>query len=88
MKSALTTEELKDDLAVSIARILAAANSKASELGIEPAERLITITQDFENGPRWRVNYGPKQSVGRRGGDLIIEIDATDYNVKRVLRGQ
>ena len=79
---------MKDNLAVALAHIFAAANSKARELGVSPAESLITITQDFENGPRWRVNYGPKESVGRRGGDLIIEIDATDYNIKRVLHGQ
>src|SRR5258708_7498272 len=84
----LIDEELKVDLATSLGRAFTVANSKAGVLGINPADSFITITQNFEHGPRWRVNYGPKECVGRRGGDLIIEIDATDYNVKRVLRGQ
>jgi hypothetical protein len=36
----------------------------------------------------WRINYGPKDYVRRRGGDLIIEIDPTDASVRQVLRGQ
>jgi hypothetical protein len=36
----------------------------------------------------WRIHYGPKDYVGRRGGDLIIEVDPADASVKQVLRGQ
>jgi hypothetical protein len=43
----------------------------------------------FFNGQLlWRINYGPKDYVGRRGGDLIIEVDPSNANVKQVLRGQ
>lgn len=30
----------------------------------------------------WRVNYSPKDYVGRRGGDLIVEVDASDGTIK------
>jgi hypothetical protein len=36
----------------------------------------------------WRINYGPKDYIGRRCGDLIIEVNPTDASVKQVLRGQ
>ena len=36
----------------------------------------------------WRVNYGPKEYVGRRGGDLLLEVDPSDASVKRVQWGQ
>lgn len=88
MNATLTADVLQDDLAVSLARVLAAANKRARELGVDVLQSLITITQNFENGPRWRVNYGPKDYVGRRGGDLIIEVDAGDISIKQVLRGQ
>lgn len=71
-----------------LARVLAAANKRARELGVDVLQSFITITQSFENGPRWRVNYGPKDYLGRRGGDLIIEVDAGDISIKQVLRGQ
>jgi hypothetical protein len=85
---ALTTDILQDDLAVLLARVLAVANKRASELGVDVLQSLITITQSFENGSYWRVNYGPREYIGRRGGDLIVEVDASDVTVKRVLRGQ
>ena len=49
---------------------------------------IISITQNFEHGLRWRVNYGPKDYIGRRGGDLIVEVDATDMTIQQVLYGQ
>ena len=36
----------------------------------------------------WRINYGPKDYGGRRGGDLIIDIDPTDASIKNVPWGQ
>jgi hypothetical protein len=36
----------------------------------------------------WRVNYGPKDYVSRRGGDFIVDVDARDASVKQVLHGQ
>lgn len=88
MSMALTADVLQDDLAVLLARVLATANRRAREMGVDVLQSIITITQGFEDGPRWRVNYGPKDYIGRRGGDLIIEVDADDISVKKVLRGQ
>ena len=85
----LTAEVLQDDIAVSLARVIAAANKRARELGVDVAESLITITQLPMNGDLlWRVNYGPKDYIGRRGGDLIIEVNPSDASIRRVLWGQ
>ncbi len=88
MSVTFTNEVLEDNLAVFLARAVAAANERAREFGVDVSESLITITQSFENGPRWRVNYGPKNYVGRRGGDLIVDVDAADATVTQVLHGQ
>jgi len=89
MAVTLTAEVLQDDLAVSLARMLAAANKKARESGVDVPQSLITITQSSTNGDSiWRINYGPKNYVGRRGGDLIVDVDANDASIKQVLRGQ
>jgi hypothetical protein len=88
MGATLSADVLEDEMAVSLARVLASANRRARELNIDVPQSLITITQLIDNGPCWRINYGPKDYVGRRGGDLVIEVDATDASVKQVLRGQ
>lgn len=88
MSATLTADVLQDDLAVSLARGLAAANKRAHEAGVNVAQSVITITQDFEHGLRWRINYGPKDYIGRRGGDLIVEVDASDAHVTQVMHGQ
>ena len=88
MATPLTADVLQDDLAVTLARVLAAANKRARELGVDALQSIITITQHFDNGLRWRVNYGPKDYVGRRGGDLVIEVDANDMSIRQVLHGQ
>jgi hypothetical protein len=89
MATTLTADVLQDELAVSLARALATANKRARKLGIDVSESLITITQHALSGQLlWRINYGPKDYVGQRGGDLIIEVDPTDASVKQVLRGQ
>jgi hypothetical protein len=88
MNMTIRDEVLHDDLAVLLACAFAAANTQAREFGVDVSQSLITITQVFENGPRWRVNYGPKDFVGRRGGDLIVDVDAADATVRQVLRGQ
>lgn len=78
-----------DDIAVLLARVIAAANRRARELGVDIGHSLITITQLPLNGDQlWRINYGPKDYLGRRGGDLIIEVDPNDASIKQVLRGQ
>ena len=89
MAATLTAEILQDDLAVSLARAMAVANKKARELGIDVSQSLISITQDTLNGSSvWRINYGPKDYVNRRGGDVLIEVDMHDTTIKKVLRGQ
>lgn len=88
MPATLTTDILQDELAVSLARVLAAANKRAREAGVDVARSVITISQSFTHGLRWCVNYGPKDYVGRRGGDLIVEVDASDASITQVLRGQ
>jgi hypothetical protein len=89
MAATLTADVLEDQLAVSLARVLAAANKQARQSGVEAAENFITITQRPVNGDViWRINYSAKDSVGRRGGDLIVDVDASDGTIKQVLRGQ
>jgi len=89
MAATLSPEVLQDDIAVSLARVLAAANKRARELGVDVLQSLITITQHARNGGLlWRVNYGARDYVGQRGGDLIVDVDPNDASIKRVLRGQ
>jgi len=76
-------------MAVSLARVLAVANKYARTLGIEVTQSFITITQRVSDDQvLWRINYGAKDYVGRRGGDLIIEIDPLGASVRQVLQGQ
>jgi hypothetical protein len=85
----LTADVLQDEIAVSLARVVAVANKRAREAGVDLLQSFISITQGpFDGGIVWRINYGPKNYVGRRGGDLIIEVDPDTANVRRVLRGQ
>ena len=80
---------LQDDIGVALALVIAAANKRARELGVDVLQSLITITQYSLNGDLlWRVNYGPRDYVGRRGGDVIIDVDPSDASIKQVLRGQ
>lgn len=89
MAATLTPDLVEDDVAVSLARALAAANRRARELGVDVAKSLISITQQPGDGDMfWRMNYGPKDYVGRRGGDLTIEVDQNDSTITRVLWGQ
>jgi hypothetical protein len=89
MATGLTAEIFQDDIAISLARAMAAANRHARELGIDVLQTLITINQRSFNGDLiWQIHYGPKEYVGRRGGDLIIEVDPSDVSIKQVLWGQ
>ncbi len=89
MAATLTKDVLDDELAVSLARAVAAANGRARQEGIEIQSSLVTVTEQGNEGDlRWCVNYGPRNCVGRRGGDLIVEVGFADAEVKRVLRGQ
>jgi len=88
MAATLTNEVLQDDMAVALARVIAAANKHARELGVDVVQSIITISQQFDNGLNWHVNYGPREYINQRGGDLMIEINGEDMKIKRVLRGQ
>ena len=89
MAVTLSADVLQDNIAVSLACAIAAANKRAREVGVDVPQSFISITQHFLNGSLlWRVNYGPKDYVGRRGGDLIIEVDPSDDSIKQVLWGQ
>lgn len=89
MAATLPAEVLEDDIAVSLARATAVANKRAGELGIDVLQSIITITQRSVNGDvYWRINYGPKDYVGRRGGDLIIEVNQETADIHQVLLGQ
>lgn len=84
----LSSDVLQDDMAVALARVMAAANKRARELGVDILHSLVTITQHFDEGMLWRINYGPKDYINQRGGDLIIEVGGDDIKIKQVLRGQ
>ena len=89
MAATLTADVLEDELALSLTRILATANKQAHQWCISAAESFITISQRSSNGEAiWRVNYSAKDVVGRRGGDLIVDVDGRDGTIKQVLRGQ
>ena len=89
MPAVLSNETLQDEIAVSVARVLASANRKAKELGVDVQTSLITVSQHLAKGVwLWRVHYGARDYVGRRGGDLMIDIDPIDEGIKQILRGQ
>jgi hypothetical protein len=89
MSVILTDDVIQDGIAVSVARATAVANKHARELGVDVLQSLITITQRSSNSDvYWRINYGPKDYIGRRGGDLIIEVDQSDGRINQVLWGQ
>ena len=89
MTTTLTKEVLDDELAVALARAVAAANVRARQEGVDLRRSLVTVTEQSSTATSgWRINYGPRDHTGRRGGDLIIEVGWLDGQVKRVLRGQ
>ncbi len=89
MSASLTAEVLQDDLALSLAGVIAAANKKARELGVDVPRSFISITQNPDHQRTlWRINYGPKDYRNRRGGDLLIEVDAAGFGIVGTWRGQ
>ena len=88
--STLSLEEMQhDELVMSVARALTLANEAAIAKGIEPGNSLVTITEETApSGRMWRINYGPRDYVGLRGGDLIVLVDERGEAVQRVIYGQ
>lgn len=81
-------EVLKDSLAVSVARALNSANKKAGEYEVDIRQSLISITQEVQENKDmlWRIHYGSKDYIRRRGGDLIVYIDSRDYTIRSIRR--
>jgi hypothetical protein len=89
MSVALSPDVLQDDIAVTIARVIASANKRARELNVDVMQSIISLTQHSQDGSWvWRVNYGAKDYIGRRGGDLMVEVNPEDASIQRVLWGQ
>jgi hypothetical protein len=65
--STFNLEELQQDgLVMSVARAL--ANEAAVAHGTEPADSLVSISEESSaTGRVWRIQYGPRDYVGRRG---------------------
>jgi hypothetical protein len=84
----MSSEILQDDMAAQLACVVAAANQRAIELDLDLRQCLVSVTPATLENPHWRINYGPKDYLNRRGGDVIIDVDPNDVSVKRVLRGQ
>lgn len=89
MALTLIADVYKDAVAMSTANVMAVANKRAKELGVDTLNSLITMTQYIQDGMMfWRVNYGAKDYLDRRGGDLIIDVDAINGKIDRILWGQ
>lgn len=86
----VSLEDLQqDNLAMSVARALALANEAAVAHGTDPAESLVSISEESPAAGRvWRIHYGPRDYVGRRGGDLTVLVDDRGQTVQRIIRGQ
>jgi hypothetical protein len=79
----------QDPLALAVAHVLTLANEAALSDGVDLDDSLVTISQEMSpSGPTWRVHYGPRDYVGRRGGDLVVLVDERLGHVARVLHGQ
>lgn len=88
MSEKVSPEVLEDEMAVSLARCVAAANRAAKDAGVDPAESLLTIDQVSDDRFRWRIHYGAKNYLNRRGGDLIVDVDAVDASIQKLVWGQ
>lgn len=83
-----TIDLLDDAVAVSIARVVAVANRRARELGIDIARSELSLTRDPHEGELWHVHYGPLDYIRHRGGDVTIDVDAATLTATNVVRGQ
>jgi len=88
MAIVLTKEVLQDEIAVTLAQVIAAANKSAAAAGIDVKESNISIEQLPSSDILWRINYGPRDYSLRRGGDFIVDVWERNMSIKQVLRGQ
>lgn len=64
MAATLDQQVLDDQLAVSLARAVAAANVRACREGLQIEQSLVTVTEHAAQGiVYWRINYGPRNYV-------------------------
>ena len=79
----------RDELAMAVARAVATANEAATSQGMDLRSSLVTITEESSPPSRvWRIHYGPRDYILRRGGDLTVLVNERDGKVQRILRGQ
>jgi hypothetical protein len=79
----------QDYRVLSIARALALANEAAIEAGSDLGNSIVTIPEELgQTGNHWRIHYGPRDYISRRGGDLTVLVDSRGKSVLKVLRGQ
>jgi hypothetical protein len=78
----------QDQLVMSVARALILANEAALAQGTNPNDSLVTITEEETAGRLWRIHYGPRDYLNRRGGDLSVLVDEQSGAVQRIIRGQ
>lgn len=75
MSNALDRAVLEDELAMSLARALAAANDRARREGVVLKQSLVTAAEHTSAGEVcWRISYGPRDYVRRRGGDRSLTL--------------
>ena len=89
MATATLDKVQRDPLAISVANALAVANEAAQTQGVDLEQSLVTITEESTpTGLIWRISYGPRDFVNRRGGDLIVLVDDGAQAIRRIMRGQ
>ena len=89
MAITLTDSVLRDDIALTVAKVLSVANERAQAAGINAVDSVISVNQSPRTeGGTWQVEYGPQNAVGHRGGGLTVEVAADGETVVQLLRGQ
>ena len=88
--STMTLEEMQQDSVVmSVAKALKLANGAAIAHGTDPTTSSITISPvASQPATVWQIHYGPRDYLSRRGGDLIVTVDAALEKIEQVVRGQ
>jgi len=88
MALVLTKEVLEDEIAMTLAQAIAAANKGAAAAGIDVKESHISIECLPNNDTFWRINYGSRDYSLRRGGGFIVDVWERNMSIKQVLHGQ
>jgi hypothetical protein len=84
-----TLEAIQQDrLALTIAGAVTLANETLVARGVNPAACVVMIEEVLsDTGRTWRMQYGPRDFVHRRGGVWIVVVDE-QAGVAEVIRGQ